>query len=74
MKLGSIASNPNKLRIMNLLAKKEMSLERIVKAVRMPRNAVEAIMSELIKDGFVEESNGVYAITESGMKALKNLR
>lgn len=74
MKAGSIASNPNKLKIMNLLAKKDLSLERIVKATRLPQISVKSIMDELVKDGFVEEKDGIYSATEEGKKALKTLK
>jgi len=74
MKAGSIASNPSKLRIMNLLAKKDLSLERIVKATRLPQISVKSIIDELVNDGFVEEKDGVYSVTEEGKKALRTLK
>lgn len=74
MKVGSIASNPNKLRIMNLLLKKDMPVKSIAKAVRMPEVALKTLLNELVKDGFVEEKEGVYRITSEGEKALKSLK
>lgn len=74
MKAGSIASNPNKLRIMNLLAKKDLTLEKIVKATRLPQISVKSIIDELLKDGFVEEKDGIYSATGEGKKALKTLK
>ncbi len=74
MKPGSIASNPNKLKIMNLLLKKSMNLEKIAKSMRMPVVAVSGLLSELVSEGFVEEKNGVYEVTKLGEKALKSLK
>ncbi|WP_202318692.1 winged helix-turn-helix domain-containing protein [Archaeoglobus neptunius] len=74
MKAGSIASNPSKLKIMNLLVKKGLSKEKIVKSTRIPENLVNGILDELMKDGFVAEKDGVYSATEEGKKALKSLK
>ncbi len=74
MKAGSIASNPNKIKIMNLLVKKELSIDRIVKATRLPVRSVKSLVEELIKEGFVEEKEGIYSATEEGKKALKSLK
>ncbi len=74
MKIGSIASNPNKIRIMNLLLKKEMSLKQIAKSTRMPEISLKTIIDELVKDGFVESTDKGYIITESGKKALKSIK
>ena len=74
MKAGAEASNPNKLRILNVLMKKELSAKAISKSVRMPEVAVTSLINELVRDGFVEEIEGVYRITEDGKKALRELR
>jgi len=74
MKAGSIASNPTKLRIMKILAKKDLDLHGISKATRLPEIPVKGIMDELVKDGFVKDEGGVYRITEEGIKALKTLK
>jgi len=74
MKAGSIASNPNKLKIMNLLAKKELNIERIVKVTRMPETSVRSLIEELLKEGFLREKDGMYAVTEDGKKALRTLK
>lgn len=74
MKLGSLASNPNKVRILNLVLKKELTLDSIAKAVRVPKIALTSLLNEMVKDGFIEEKEGVYRITEEGKKALKNLK
>ncbi len=74
MKAGSIASNPGKLKIMNLLAKKELDAGRIAKNTRIPLNIVKGLLDELEKDGLVEQEEGSYRATEEGIKALKSLK
>mgnify|MGYP002331874987 CR=1 FL=1 len=74
MKAGSIASNPNKLRIMNLLVKKELNVDRIVKSTRLPPNLIKGLIEELLKEGFIEEKEGFYFATDEGKKALKTLK
>ena len=74
MKAGSIASNPGKLKIMNLLVKKELEAERIAKSTRMPLNVVSGLLEELERDGFIKREEGRYRATEEGIKALKTLK
>ncbi len=74
MKAGSIASNPTKLKIMKILAKKDLDLRGISKTTRLPEVSIKGIVSELVKDGFVEDEDGVYRATEEGIKALKTLK
>ncbi|AAB89453.1 MULTISPECIES: DUF2250 domain-containing protein [Archaeoglobus] len=74
MKAGSIASSPGKLKIMNLLAKKELDAGRIAKSTRIPLNIVKWLLDELEKDGLVEQEAGSYKATEEGIKALKALK
>ncbi len=73
MKLGA-AAQPRKLRIMRMLMKGEMSADRVAKSVRMPKQVVESLLRDLVRDGLVAEDGGVYRITEDGEKALKSLR
>ncbi len=68
---GSIISNPNKIRILNSIKRKKSDIKSISKSVRLPEKILESLLRELIKDGFVEEREGMYGITEEGLKALK---
>ncbi|MCS7143491.1 MAG: winged helix-turn-helix domain-containing protein [Archaeoglobaceae archaeon] len=74
MKIGSIASNPNKLRLMEVLLKGETNKERIARKMRLPENTIESVLNDLIAEGFVTFSGNVYKITEDGKKALKSLK
>ncbi len=73
MKLGA-AAQPRKLRIMRMLMKGEMSADGVARSVRMPKQVVESLLRDLVRDGLVAEEGGVYRITEDGEKALKSLR
>lgn len=74
MKLGSLASNPNKLRLMEILLKGEASKGEISKKMRVPEGNVEGILSELLSEGLISLTGNVYRITEEGKKALKSLK
>jgi len=74
MNAGSIASNPTKLKILNLLAKKELELDKMAKNIRIPLKVMKGLVEELERDGFVERVDKVCRITEKGIKALKSLK
>jgi predicted transcriptional regulator len=74
MKAGSLASNPNKSRLMEVLLKGEMNGDELLRKIRLPQKTVESLLSELLSEGFVTLSGNVYRITEDGKKALKSLK
>ncbi|MEM0303406.1 MAG: winged helix-turn-helix domain-containing protein [Archaeoglobaceae archaeon] len=74
MKIGSIASNPNKLRLMEVLQKGETTKEGIAKKIRLPLNTLEGILTELIDDGLVSTISNNYRLTEEGEKTLKSMK
>lgn len=74
MNAGSIASNSTKLKILNLLAKKELELDKMAKNIRIPLKVMKGLVEELERDGFVERVDEVCRITEKGIKALKSLK
>lgn len=74
MKIGSIASNPNKLRLMEVLQKGETTKEGIAKKTRLPLSTLEGILSELIQEGLVLTIDGNYRLTEEGEKTLKSMK
>jgi len=69
MKEGWLASNPNKVRLLELILKGAIEREEIAKKVRLPRPTIDSLMNELISDGFVKLNGNVYEITEEGEKA-----
>jgi DNA-binding transcriptional regulator LsrR (DeoR family) len=74
MKEGWLASNPNKVRLLELILKGAIEREEIAKKIRLPRPTIDSLMNELISDGFVKLNGNVYEITEEGEKALKSLK
>lgn len=74
MKAGSLASNPNKPRLMEVLLKGEMNEEELLRKTRLPAKTIESLLRELIEEGFVIRSGNAYKITEEGKRALKSLR
>lgn len=74
MKAGSLASNPNKLRLMEVLLKGDMNEEELLKKIRLPAKTIESLLGELIEEGLVVLSENVYRMTEEGKRALKSLR
>ncbi len=74
MKAGSLASNLNKSRLMEVLLKGDMDEEELLRKIRLPQKTVESLLDELLSEGFVTLSENVYRITEDGKKALKSLK
>ena len=72
--VGHLTSNPNKIRIVEVLKSKEVSKEAIAKSTRIPLKMLERILNELIKDGIVEEKDGIYKLTELGFSVIKDLK
>ena len=73
-KIGSAISNPNKIKILEILMKRDADLSRISKLMRMPEISTSKLVKDLVDNGFVLESEGVFKITEEGKKALKSLK
>lgn len=74
MELGSIATNPNKVRLLEVIAKKEQRIEEVAKKARIPIQTVNSLLSELVEDGLVLREGEVYRISEKGLKAIREIR
>ncbi|RLI79969.1 hypothetical protein DRP05_01955 [Archaeoglobales archaeon] len=72
--VGHLTSNPNKIRIVDLLKSKEVSKESIAKSTRIPLKMLERLLNELKKDGIIEEEEGIYKLTELGFDVIKDLK
>lgn len=72
--IGHLTSNPNKIRIVDLLKSKEVSKKSISKSTRIPLKMLEKLLSELVSDGIIEEKDGVYRLTDLGFDVIKNLK
>ncbi len=72
--VGHLTSNPNKLRIVDLLKSKEVNEETIAKSTRIPTKMLKKLLEELRDDGIIEEKDGVYKLTELGFSVVKDLK
>ncbi|HDD36492.1 MAG: Rrf2 family transcriptional regulator [Archaeoglobaceae archaeon] len=72
--VGHLTSNPNKLRIVDLLKSKEVNEETIAKSTRIPTKMLKKLLEELKDDGIIEEKDGVYKLTELGFSVVKDLK
>ncbi|RLI85178.1 MAG: hypothetical protein DRO98_07410 [Archaeoglobales archaeon] len=72
--IGHITSNPNKIKVLEVLNKKNSDVKALSKATRIPPKMLERIIKELKADGVIEEKNGQLRITEKGFKAITSLR
>lgn len=73
MELGSLATNPNKLRLIEIVAKKNQKIEEIAKKTRIPVQIVRILLEELVNEGFVSKEGEVYRISKNGVKAIKEI-
>ncbi len=74
VKIGSAISNPNKIRLLEILMKREIEVSRAAKLMRMPEISVSKLVEELMSDGLVSEKEGLLSITDDGKKVLKSLK
>lgn len=67
-------SHPTKIKVLETLKAKEVSMEKLSKLTRIPTVMLKGVVAELKADGFVEEEDGVLKITDSGIEALNSLK
>ena len=73
--VGCITSNPNKIKVLEILRKKEGINERTIsKFTRIPVTMLKRAIKELKKDGVVEEKDGGLYLTEVGVDVLVSLK
>ena len=64
--VGHVTSNSNKVKIIEILHRKQSNPKTISKNMRMPERVVKGLLDELIADGIVEESEGNFRLTDLG--------
>ncbi len=74
MDIGSLVTNPNMVRLIEVIAKRGKRIEEIAKKTRIPPQTVEGLLKELIDGGFVLKDGEVYKVSEKGIKAIKEIR
>ncbi|MCS7119411.1 MAG: winged helix-turn-helix domain-containing protein [Archaeoglobaceae archaeon] len=74
MKAGSLASNQNKIKLIEIIAKKELNAGEIAKKARIPLRMTLSLMDELLNEGLVLRNGDFYKISKKGEKAIKEIR
>ncbi|MFN3384780.1 MAG: winged helix-turn-helix domain-containing protein [Archaeoglobaceae archaeon] len=74
MEIGSLATNPNKVRLIEIIAKKEQKIEEIAKRARIPTQTVQSLLNELVDGGFVLKDGEVYKVSGKGIRAIKEIK
>jgi len=73
--VGHITSNPNKIKVLEILRRKEGVNEKTVsKFTRIPVIMLKGTIEELKKDGVIEERDGGLYLTELGIEVLTSLK
>ncbi len=73
--VGSITSNPTKVRILELLKKrKKADSKTIAKFTRIPEVMLRGVVEELKRDGFIVEEDGVFSLSSSGLEVLMKIK
>ncbi len=73
--VGHITSNPNKIKVLEILKRKEGVNEKTVsKFTRIPVAMLKGTIEELKKDGIIEERDEGLYLTELGIEVLTSLK
>ncbi|RLI84370.1 hypothetical protein DRP07_01330 [Archaeoglobales archaeon] len=64
--IGHVTSNSNKVKIIEILHRKESNSKAISKSMRVPDRVVKGLLDELVEDGIVEANEGIYKLTDLG--------
>jgi|Deesub1362A_J573_1020465.scaffolds.fasta_scaffold00104_45 predicted transcriptional regulator len=72
--VGHIASNNNKIKVLDILKSREGDLNLISKHSRIPEKVLSRIMNELVNDGVVDNRDGIYILTELGKEIINDVK
>jgi predicted transcriptional regulator len=73
--IGHITSNPNKIKVLEILKRKEGADEKVVsKFTRIPVAMLKKTIDELKNDGVIEERDGGLYLTDLGAEVLTSLK
>jgi|Deesub1362A_J573_1020465.scaffolds.fasta_scaffold02176_4 predicted transcriptional regulator len=72
--LGNIISSTNKVKILEILRRKNASPEYIAKHIRIPQKVAEELIEELEADGLLSIVEGSCHITELGVEVHNQLK
>ena len=69
--VGTISSNPIKMRVLELLKKRnEVDIRMISKSIRIPEFLLKPILNDLKREGFIIEENGLFKLSSRGLNVL----
>ena len=73
--VGHITSNPNKIKVLEVLkSKKESEIKSISKFTRIPVKILDTVVGELKKDNIIEEEKNKLRLTEKGIEILNEIK
>jgi predicted transcriptional regulator len=73
--MGHITSNPNKIKILEILKSKEEADEKTIsKFARIPEKMLVGAIEDLKKDGIIAEKEGKLHLTALGFEILATLK
>lgn len=73
--VGHLASNPNKIKVLEVLkSKKEVEIRAVSKFSRIPEKILNVVVSELKNDKIVEEEEGKLRLTDKGLELFKKIK
>jgi predicted transcriptional regulator len=73
--IGLITSNPTKVKVLEVLKKKERADARTIsKSIRVPEIMLKGVLEELKHDGFVIEEEGIFSLSPSGLEVLMKMK
>jgi len=69
--VGVISSNPIKMKILELLKKRDkVDIKVISKSIRIPEFLLKPILNDLKREGFIIEENGLFKLSPKGLNVL----
>jgi predicted transcriptional regulator len=72
--IGRITSNPNKIKVLEIIKRAEVDEKTISKFTRVPEKVLRKVIEELKSDGIIEEKNEELCLTELGHKILAGVK
>ncbi len=73
--VGFVTSNPNKVRVLEVIRKRgKATMKDVSKSTRIPEVMLKGVLEELKREGFVSEEEGLLRLTPSGFEVLEKMR
>ncbi|MBO8182589.1 MAG: hypothetical protein H0Z28_07325 [Archaeoglobus sp.] len=72
--IGHVTSNSNKVKIIEILHRKQSNPKNISKNMRVPERVVKGLLDELAADGIVEEHESEFKLTDLGKQIFAEVK